>query len=237
MSYTGRPSITPQEILGHYVRRLEARTDELESRQAQLVESEERTRLILAAISDGIVGLDMEGRITLANPAFAQMLGFEVDELLGKPMHPLVHHTYPDGRPLPHRECSMHMTSRDGQRRTVSDEVLWRKDGAPVPVEYVTTPVVRDGCFVGVVVDIHDISRRRQIESDMRAANEEQAAIFESATLGIGFIRNRVILKCNHKMDEMFGFERGGLVGENTRVLYASDEDYLSVGQGYEDLK
>jgi two-component system sensor histidine kinase/response regulator len=44
---------------------------------------EERSRLVLGAVSDGIVGLDLEGRVTFVNPAAPAMLGFDEGELVG----------------------------------------------------------------------------------------------------------------------------------------------------------
>ena len=95
-------------------------------------------RQIDAVIGDGIVGLDTEGRISFINPAGPALLGYSEGDLLGQPLHPLVHHTWPDGRPFPRSECAMFMTSVDGRPRTVDTEVLWRKDGTAVPVEYST---------------------------------------------------------------------------------------------------
>ena len=50
---------------------------------------------------DRVFGLDLDGRVTFVNPAAARMLGYAVDELVGGAMHPMVHHTYPDGTPYP----------------------------------------------------------------------------------------------------------------------------------------
>ncbi|MGW8392967.1 response regulator [Pseudoduganella sp. HUAS MS19] len=44
---------------------------------------EERSRLVLGAVSDGIVGLDLEGRVSFVNPAAPALLGYEEGELVG----------------------------------------------------------------------------------------------------------------------------------------------------------
>ncbi|WP_051293537.1 response regulator [Pseudoduganella violaceinigra] len=44
---------------------------------------EERSRLVLGAVSDGIVGLDLGGRVTFANAAAPSLLGYQAGELVG----------------------------------------------------------------------------------------------------------------------------------------------------------
>ncbi len=137
-----------------------------ERKQAELIlrTSEEFTRLVLGAVGDGIVGMDTEGKITFANPAVFTLLGYSEEQLIGQPMHPLVHYAYPDGRDFPREECSMYRTSHDGQPRRVDNEVLWRKDGVALPVEYNTTPVIKDGQIVGSVIVFRDITERKESE-------------------------------------------------------------------------
>ncbi len=135
------------------------------------VELEERTRLIISAVDDGIVGLDNEGRVTFANPAAWSALGYTMEEFVGKHLHELVHHHYPDGREFPRAACAMYQTAIDGQPRTVASEVLWHKNGSAIPVEYSTTPVVKDGALVGSVMVYRDITERRKAEEEIRHIN------------------------------------------------------------------
>ncbi|MBB2495718.1 PAS domain S-box protein [Aquipseudomonas ullengensis] len=137
----------------------------------RLAALEERSRLILASVNDGIIGLDADGMMTFANPAAPAMLGFEADEMVGKSLHALIHHHYADGREFPRDECSMYLTSIDGQARTVDNEVLWRKDGSAFPVEYSTTPIHKDDALVGSVVVFRDITERKDAAERLTRAN------------------------------------------------------------------
>ena len=150
---------------------LEGQTIELAAQQAAIQASEERTRLLLASVSDGIVGLSTDGFVTFANPAAPALLGYELDEISNQPIHALVHSKYPDGRPFPREECAMYLTANDGIERTVADEVLWRKDGTSFPVEYSTTPVRKDGQLVGTVIVFRDITERRRQSDELSRVN------------------------------------------------------------------
>jgi len=151
--------------------RLEEQTVELEAQQHEIKAAEERSRLILGAVEDGIVGLDANGVLTFANPAAPAMLGYAMEDFIGQRMHSLVHHHYPDGMDFPRERCPMYLTSQDGQSRTIDNEVLWRKDGTALPVEYSTTPVFKDGSLIGTVIVYRDITERKASEEKLRRAN------------------------------------------------------------------
>jgi len=116
----------------------------------------------LNSAGEGIYGLDLEGKGTFVNPAAAQLLGYEVKELIGQPMHPILHHSRPDGTPYPREECLIYAAFKDGTVHYVNNEVFWRKDGTNFPVEYVSTPIRERDKIVGAVVVFKNITERKQ---------------------------------------------------------------------------
>ncbi|MCX5813801.1 MAG: PAS domain S-box protein [Proteobacteria bacterium] len=162
---------------------LRARTDELEGQKELLAQAEERSRLILSSVSEGIFGMDTNGLVTFANPAVSAILGYTEEEMLGELLHERVHYAHPDGSEFPWLQCSTCLTSQDGKVRTVDNEVFWRKDGTPVPVEYSTTPVLKDGRVIAAVVSFHDITERKRAEGLKveKEVAEEAAARAEQA--------------------------------------------------------
>jgi two-component system sensor histidine kinase/response regulator len=142
-------------------------------RQAEAMTAlEERSRLILSSVSDGISGLDAGGRTTFINHAATEMLGYSEGEIVGHLIHDLVHFKHADGTPFPPEDCPAYKTAHDGVPRVIDDEVFWRKDGTAFPVEYSTTPVRKDGVVVGSVVSFRDITERKRAEEDLRRAKE-----------------------------------------------------------------
>lgn len=154
--------------LAEKVRLLTQRVAELERQQQDtasgtggggpLARIEERSRLILSSVSEGIVGLDKNGLVVFVNNAAGRMLGYSEAELLGSPLHKLVHYALPDGTAYPWHNCPVHLTARDGIPLVVSDEVFWRKGGQSFPVEYTTTPMYQEGQLIGTVVTFRDIT-------------------------------------------------------------------------------
>ena len=97
---------------------------------------------VLESVGDGIYGMDLEGRVTVLNPAAAQMLGYRPEEVLGRNGHDIIHHSRADGTPYPVEECPIQRTLVNRTTTRVANEVFWRKDGTSFPVEYVARPQI-----------------------------------------------------------------------------------------------
>lgn len=150
--------------------------DNLADSQETLRRSEARTRLLLESSGEGIYGVDTGGRCIFCNPAGARMLGYQDSaQLLGKAMHPLIHHSYPDGSHLPEAACRASESYRTGRATHADDEVFWRPDGSHFPVEYRSYPIYQDDRLVGGVVSFADISERKRAETALRAAHDALA--------------------------------------------------------------
>ncbi|HXH40537.1 MAG TPA: response regulator [Thermoanaerobaculia bacterium] len=129
--------------------------------------------LILNSIADGVLGIDLRGRIIFCNPAAAMMLGWDCAELVGLAAHETMHHSTRDGASLDRTDCLIHTSLTDGIVCHGRDELFWRREGTPLEVDCVATPM-RDaeGEIIGAVEVFRDISRekamKRQIEQGVR---------------------------------------------------------------------
>ena len=146
------------------VRKQAAMEARLRSEEA-VRESEEKLRLLLDSTAEAIYGIDLEHRCTFCNPACLRTLGYErVDEMLGKNIHNLIHHTRADGTLFPVEECRVHGVTRSGEGVHAEDEVFWRANGTSFPVEYWSYPQRRGHEVVGAVVAFIDITERKLAE-------------------------------------------------------------------------
>lgn len=128
--------------------------------------------LILNAVGEGIYGLDLGGNVTFVNPAAANMIGWEIDHLIGQSMHAVLHHSHADGQTYRREDCPIYKAFRDGSVRRITDEVFWRKDGSSFPVEYISTPLHNEtGQLIGAVVTFRDISERQWAEAVLHQTN------------------------------------------------------------------
>jgi len=97
---------------------------------------------ILESVGDGIFGLDLNGNCTFINPAALQMLGYKQEEVLGRDLHAMIHHTRPDGTPYRPEESPIRNAVLDLSTTRVTRDIFWRKDGGSFSVEYVARPQI-----------------------------------------------------------------------------------------------
>jgi PAS domain S-box-containing protein len=158
-----------RDAAGRPLRTLALVQDITERRLAEqsLRESEARMRALLDSTTDGVLGLDLEGRCTFANAASLRLLGYErADALLGQKLHALMHHSRPDGSPYPEQECRIHDVLRASARTEEENELFFRRDGSALPVVYRASPVVHEGRTEGAVITFNDATERRQVEEE-----------------------------------------------------------------------
>ena len=125
-----------------------------------------RNELLLNSAGDGIFGTDAHGLCTFINPAALKMLGYAMEEALGRDQHRLFHHHSMNGSDYPHEDCPIHKTLKDGLPRDVEDAFV-RKDGQMFPVHIMVTPMVEEGRRIGVEVVFQDIARRKAMEAEL----------------------------------------------------------------------
>lgn len=182
-----------------------------------------QNELILNSAGEGICGVDRQGRIIFANPAAARMLGWPVEELVGRPQHETIHHSSADGRPLPESECPIcaMLAGRPGRR--LAEHVFWRKDSTSFPVEYTCTPIDEGGRTSGAVVTFRDITERRKLEAQLRQAQKLEsigqlaAGIAHEINTPTQYIGDNI-----HFLQESFA-ELAGIVAQCQRLRQAAE--------------
>ncbi|SDC14342.1 PAS domain S-box-containing protein [Geodermatophilus telluris] len=160
--------------------------------EAELTRTAARYERLLATVADGIYGLDRHGRVEFVNPAAERITGRSAAEHLGHDQHALMHATRPDGSPYPREECPVWRALDTGETVSADEEVFWRADGTPVPVELVAAPVVEDGEVTGVVVSFRDLTDR--LAARRQAAELQRLAAENAAERGLSHRLQRALL-------------------------------------------
>jgi len=160
---------------------------------------ERENQLILRAAGEGIYGVNADGKTTFVNPAAERMLGFTADELVGKDMHSIVHHTHADGSHYPAIHCPIYAAFRDGAVHHVENEVFWRKDGSRFFVEYTSTPIRDRGTIVGAVIVFRDVTQRREADEKLRAALAEVERLHKRLEQDNAYLQEEIRLQTDHR--------------------------------------
>ncbi|MES9832379.1 MAG: sigma 54-interacting transcriptional regulator [Candidatus Thiodiazotropha sp. DIVDIV] len=159
--------------------------------------------LILDAAGEGIYGLDAEGMATFGNAATTEILGWEPEQVIGKRSHDIHHHSHSDGSSYPHTECPIYAALQDGEVHRVDNEVFWHIDGSAVPVEYTSTPILKDNQIQGAVVVFRDISERIEIERQRELAFQEIKQLKEQLEQERDYLRDEI--KSESEYGEIIG--------------------------------
>ena len=139
--------------------------------EEEIKKGKQMLRTILDTTSEAIYGTDLDGLCTFCNAACLRLLGYDSEqELIGKNMHNLIHHTKSDGLPFPVCECRIFQAFTKCEPTHVDDELLWRKDGDSFLAEYWSNPQIVDGILVGAVVTFIDITQRKKNEANLVSA-------------------------------------------------------------------
>ncbi len=167
----------------------------------------QQMQVLLESTGQGIYGIDLQGNCTFINRATCEMIDYRPGEALGRNMHDLIHHHKPDGSIYPVDQCPVFRAFKKGEGCRVDTEVIWRRDGAPVPVEYSSFPILEGGKITGAVVTVVDITERKRGEEKVRESEQLFRSIFENAQIGIGVFKiAEQELSPNRALQEMLGY-------------------------------
>lgn len=159
---------------------------------------------------DGLLLVDSNGIIRLANHQAETLFGYSSEELVGSNVDMLV----PDairGHHHVHRD-TFFMTPKSRTMGEGSDLEGARKDGECFPVEISLSPVNTDeGMFV--VAAVRDATARKKTQNQLRS-------LLETAPDAMVIInRDGKIVLVNKQTEKLFGYARESLIGNPVEVL------------------
>jgi PAS domain S-box-containing protein len=208
-------------------------TEQHEAEQALLMATRQR-ELILESVGDGIYGIDLEGRLSFINEAGAVALGYTPEQLTGRDLHKVIHHSHADGTPYSRATDPILQAMRRSESIRMHDEVFWRNDGTAFPVEYSANPLFEDGVISGMVVAFQDISDRRRLErmkdEFISTVSHELRTPLTSLRASLGLISSGTLDKRPEKQRQMVDMA----IGNSDRLIRLVNDilDFEKVRKG-----
>jgi PAS domain S-box-containing protein len=187
-------------------------------------------KAILANASIGIA-FTRDRRFTLCNPKFAEMLGWKAEELIGQPGDV----AYPSRESYEAMGAIAVPVLTAGRQLDVEWEMR-RKDGATFLARVIAKALSATDTQRGTVWIVEDVTVRKRHADEVARLLREQEAILDTASIGIIFVRDRHIVRCNRRMEEMYGFEPGALNGKPTSITYADEADHAAAEKAYAEM-
>ncbi len=201
--------------------------DDRKTAAQSLLESEKRYRMLLDLSPDAIF-VHRDGVMTMANRSALRLLGAEGEQRpLGLPWTEWIHPDY-------HEAVAQRLRTLRNSNQPITlplmEQCYLRVDGSPVEVEVMSSSIMlAEGRVVLSVV--RDITQRKQDEARLKSLLAQQEAILNNALVGIVLLRQRVIIQCNRRFEELFDYGEGEMLGHSTQILYPSKEDFQATGE------
>jgi diguanylate cyclase (GGDEF)-like protein/PAS domain S-box-containing protein len=106
-----------------------------------------------------------------------------------------------------------------------------RRDGSAFWVQMSGSLIAPDDPERGSIWIFDDVDAAWHTEQALTAALADQQLILDHAMVGIVFLNERRVTRCNRRFEEMFGYEPGELLGQSSRRWYLNDEDWRAGGE------
>jgi two-component system sensor histidine kinase/response regulator len=185
---------------------------------------------------ESIVITNLDARIEYVNQAFIRNTGYTWEEAIG-------------ANPRVLQSGHTPLATYQDMWATLTRGQAWRgelynarKDGSHYVEHAIIAPVRQpDGKVTHYLAIKEDVTEKKRMAdeldayrssleqqvvvrtAELAAVVQEQNALFDSAGVGIILIRNMTIVRCNHRLDEMFGYASGELVDQPVQCLYPTD--------------
>ncbi|HAR64470.1 MAG: hypothetical protein DKM50_13630 [Candidatus Margulisiibacteriota bacterium] len=207
------------------------------------LELENRTKELEAtfsSIADGVVIYGMDERIILINEQANKILGNERQELkrtMAERGEKFLSIFNAEGRALKPEEYPIYKSLHQGLSITGIELQIRYKDNTFVSVNSSSAPIVtKDGRQIGAVTTFSDISKLKQVESELRANVQRYNTLFNARSNGISHCRiitdekcnpiDFITLQINYAYEEIIGVRKEDVEGKSIKEVFPGIEKF-----------
>ena len=197
---------------------------------AVVAASEARFRALFEQAAVGVAQIHMPSeRFIRVNRRFAEIFGYTPIELMSLSMQVLIH-------PAHWADERMHMERlmRHELREFTLETRYIHRQGHSVWLQSTVSLLSGDGMggdAGGYMVVAQDISQRKEQEDTIRRLLSENQSIFHNVLVGIVHVRQRHIVSCNRRIEEIFGYEAGETIGQSIEIFFESPMAYVTIAR------
>jgi PAS domain S-box-containing protein len=166
-----------------------------------LRQNENQYRLLVENVHEGILRIDKDTRILFVNEQMAKMLGYTVDEMLGKYLYLFINNKK-------RKTDRISMAAINKNIREQRDFEFIHKDGSKLYAMLSSTPVIDDkGKYEEAIIGVQDITERKIAEEALAEEATRRRILFEQSRDGIVVMDEKgKVYESNQQFADMLGY-------------------------------
>ena len=189
--------------------------------QSSLHHSEKKYRTLVENLNEGVWVIDQEAITTFVNPKMAQIMGYSIEEMLGRHLFSFMEQEVIES-------CRQKLEKRRQGILEEHDFTFTRKDGTRLFTRVATSPIFDEkGQYLGSIAGIIDITESHRVAEQLRQSEEFARAVLNSLIAHVAVVDSQGHIIAVNDAWRQFAEQNGG-VGERKLHLGAN---YLSVCQ------
>jgi PAS domain S-box-containing protein len=177
--------------------------------EEKLRESEEKYRRIVETTEEGIWVIDAESNTAFVNKKMAEMLGYTVDEMLGRNLFTFMDDEWK-------KIAEKNVERRRSGIRELHDFKFLRKDGSYIWALLSTSPILDNkGKYTGALAMVTDITDRKLIESALKEKTELYENLLKAQSDigdGVSITEGQRFVYVNDALCKIYGYTREELL-------------------------
>jgi len=203
---------------------------ELFEKEKKIAEANQLFRTTLYSIGDAVITTDRHGKIRHMNKVAEELTGYTESESYDQPLEQVFKIVWEEN--LEKVENPVDKVFKSGRVINLANHTLLiSKKGRKIPIADSGAPIKdHQNQTIGVVLVFRDQTEERQLMASLESRENLVKSIINAAPIGIGLVRDRILMDVNERVCEMIGYPRDEIIGKNCRLLYQTDEEFQFVG-------
>lgn len=193
--------------------------------EKKLKEAEKRYNHLIENAMEGLLAIDPDANTILVNPCMASILGYSVDEMLGKSVFSFM-------EDIEKQKTEIAIERRKKGISEDRDIEMIHKDGKKVYLRLRASPIFgKNDIYEGTIAFVSDITERKRTEKLLKETEEKFRNIADQSFMGIAVIQNGLYKYFNKRISEVNGYSmdeiRNWTANEFAKIIHPNDKDFV----------